>query len=198
MEYNERDIEYPALINFIKKHNIKSILDVGAFYSYKTYAKELSELVDSYTAIDIDPDPITSSIVDKYYVGNVLDHKGSYECISCISTIEHSGISSYKNENYISERFKVFKKLSDLSAKYIFLTFPYGKESFHENEFANITSEQLEIFTSFCKKVNTIFYFSENPQGKVPFTVVDKSFADKVEYKRELGTRCVCIMEIEK
>lgn len=198
MEYNERDIEYPALIDFVQRKNIKSILDVGAFYSYKTYASELRKLVKTYHALDIDPDPITEKIVDKYFIKNVIDHDETYECVSCISTIEHSGISSYKNDNYIKERFKIFAKLSKLYTKYLFITFPYGKESFHENEFANITPEQLDTFKSFCTKVETKFYYSPNPQGKEPFQIVNKSFADTVEYIKELGTRCICIMEIEK
>ncbi len=198
MEYNERDIEGPALIEFVKSHTyIESLLDVGAFYSYKTYAKELALYLDRYHAIDIDPDPLTEEIVDAYIVGNVLDHKGSYDCVSCISTIEHSGISSYKSD-YKKERIKVFKKLLELSNKYVFLTFPYGLESFHENEFANITKEQLDQFISLCKNVTTTFYYSDNPQGKIPFTIISKSSASVVGYKKELGTRCICVMEIEK
>lgn len=199
MQYNERDIEDPALISFVEKHkDIKSVLDVGACYSYATYANKLRALVKKYDGIDILPDQETEKILDKYIVDNVKNYNKKYDLVSCISTIEHAGISTYKTADHVKERRLIFKKLLDLSKKYVFLTFPYGKESFHENEFANITSKDLQVFTKMCSKVKTTFYFSEFPQGKIPFVEVEKEFANDVEYKRELGTRCVCIMEILK
>lgn len=199
MNYNERDIEHPALINFIKTHPIKSVLDVGAFYSYNTYAPELRKLVKRYDGVDIIRDAKTASIIDTYYPQNVKELKGKYDLVACVSTIEHSGISSYHTP-YIQERMKIFAKLLDLSNKYVFLTFPYGLESFHENEFANITKAQLDEFSKLAKgtRAKCTFYFSDAPQQKIPFLEISKELADTIEYKPELGTRCVCVMEIEK
>lgn len=197
MNYNERDIEHPAIIDFVKSHkDIETMLDVGAAYSYFTYANELRELLGIYDGIDILPDEKTAAILDNYFVGDVKDMTGgSYDLVACISTIEHSGISSYKSKDFVKERMQVFKKIVLLSKKYVFITFPYGLASFEDNEFANVTPGHLADFTKMCKSVKTTFYFSEAPQQQIPFRKVEKVFADEVMYIKELGTRCVCIME---
>lgn len=201
MNYNERDIEHPALIDFIKNHkDIKSILDVGAFYSYNTYANEVRPLVKNYCGVDILPDPITKKILDIYIVGNVMDQTGSYDLVSCISTIEHSGVSTYHKKNYQKEQLEVFKKLLSLSKKYVFITFPFGLPAIHENEFANIDQKQLDSFIKLCGKANVSlkFYFSSAPQQQIMFEKISEDEANKVEYIPELGTRCVCVMEVFK
>ena len=201
MNYNERDIEHPALINFVKEHaDIKSVLDVGAHYSYNTYAPELRKLVKQYDGVDILPDPITAKIVDNYFVKNVKKLKGEYDLVSCVSTIEHSGISTYTNANYKDEQKYVFLKLLNLSKKYVFLTFPYGLESFHEGEFANLTESQLDRFCEYTEgmEVKTTFYYSPAPQQKEPFFEIDQELAATIPYVKELGTRCICVMEITK
>ena len=200
-QWNERDLEHPALIDFIKSHpDIKTALDVGAHYSWYEYAQEVKTLIPNYDGVDILPDPKTEAIIDKYWQKNVLDMDGKYDLVFCISSIEHSGISTYKSDNYRAERMRVFQKIVDLSKKYIFITFPFGQEALHEGEFANVTKEDLTNFINMVHpgKYETHFYFSESPfVDKIPYTEVDLEFASNVEYKRELGTRCVCFLSIE-
>lgn len=206
LNYNERDIEGPALIDFIKSHpDIKSILDVGSHWSWSYYAPEVRKLVKHYAGIDILEDPQTAAILDRYIVGNVLDKKLTpYDLVCCISSIEHSGISTYKVEDYQTEQLRVFKRLLKLSKKYLFVTFPFGQEALHEGQFANITKELLRNFTNEAilhyklQSITKQFYFSGSPQEKVPYQEVSMDFASQVEYKPELGTRCFCILTIEK
>jgi len=199
MNYNERDIEHPSLISFIKSHpDIVTMLDVGAFYSHYTYAGEVRKLIDRYVGIDIDPDPETAKILDHYIVGDVKKHTGKYDLVACVSTIEHSGISSYKRQDYQKEQRAVFKKLVELTGKYLFVTFPYGTSGHHADEFANIDKEQLAKFREMVKgKIKTRFYYSPAPQIQYAFEEVDEDEAGNVEYIQKLGTRCVCIMEVD-
>ncbi|MEK9207242.1 MAG: hypothetical protein AAB922_02090, partial [Patescibacteria group bacterium] len=100
-EWNERDIECPALVGFITTHPVTTMLDVGAHWSWSYYAPEVRKLVANYDAIDILPDPQTKEIVDKYMVRNVLDLDNvQYDLVACISTIEHAGISTYQVNDY--------------------------------------------------------------------------------------------------
>ncbi|PWU04810.1 MAG: hypothetical protein C5B43_04195, partial [Verrucomicrobia bacterium] len=57
---------------------------------------------------------------------------------------------------------------------------------------------KLYAVTHKTKLWQTRFYFSEFPQGKQLWKEVDIEVASNVEYKRELGTRCVCFLSIEK
>lgn len=196
---NERDIEIPAIIDFIKSHPLLTLLDVGAHWSHAFYASQVRMLVDNYDAIDILPDPQTKAMVDKYIQGNVLDYNGGkYDLVTCISTIEHAGITTYKIDNYEDEQLRIFKKILDLSKKYILITFPFGQKALHEGQFANITKENL---AKFLEGVNGLikkkFYFSEfAPEGE-PWIEVNEELASKVEYISEKGTRCICILTIE-
>lgn len=202
--FNERDLEYPALIDFIKIHpDINTALDVGAHYSWYTYASDVKKLVPNYDGVDILPDEETKAIVNKYWKMNILDMPNvHYDLVFSISSIEHVGISTYKVNNYQQEQIKVFNKIMDLAKKYVFLTFPFGKEAFHDEEFANITEQQQWNFSKIAydkrASLKRTFYFSEFPQGKKPWREVDIDFASEVEYKQELGTRCVCFLAIEK
>jgi len=203
--WNERDLEIPALLEFIKDHpDIRTALDVGAHYSSHYYAKEAKKLLFHYAGIDILPDLETEKILDRYITGNVLEHHLTpYDLVFCISTIEHAGISTYKVENYKEEQTKVFMKILELAKKYVFITFPFGKEALHVGEFANITQEQLANFATLAsewgsKKMDVVFYYSEAPQQRQPYHPIDISLASGIEYKKELGTRCVCFLSVEK
>ena len=198
---NERDIEIPAILEFINSYPVNTLLDVGAHWSHAFYAPEVRKLVKNYDALDILPDPLTAKIVNKYWQKNVLDfNAGKYDMVISISSIEHAGITTYQVEDYKTEQLAVFCKILDLAKKYVLLTFPYGKEALHEGQFANITKEQLDKFidrTLNTEKIFMDFYFSESPViDKIPYRKVDKEFADNVEYLREQGTRCFCILHI--
>lgn len=202
--WNERDIEIPFLVDFIKNHpDIVSALDVGAHWSWSYYAPQVRKLVKTYDAVDILPDEQTARIVDSYTVGNVLDMKDvSYDLVFCISSLEHAGISTYHVDDYKEEQRKVFAKLFDLSKKYVYCSFPFGKEALHKGEFSNITEHQLKYF--YNKVKDTIrewsirFYFSEFPQGRKRYKEIGLHEAKDVEYVKELGNRCICFLEAEK
>ena len=203
--YNERDLEIPAILDFVKEHpDVVTALDVGCHWSWSYYAPEIRKMLSNYDGLDLLADSQTAAIIDKYWQINVLDFENRhYDLVMCISSLEHAGISTYKIKDYKLEQQEVFAKLLELSKKYLFLTFPYGKEALHKGQFANITKEQFTVLSRLVDiwgktKEELHFYFSEFPQGKKLWEEVDMEFANEVEYKSELGTRCLCIWSLEK
>jgi hypothetical protein len=200
IEHNERDIEVPSLISLVQEYKPKTFLDVGAHYSWFTYAPAIKLLVEQYDALDLIEDPKTAEVVDKYMITNVTDFVSSikYDFVSCISVIEHSGISTYKSEEYKIERIKVFEKLMQLTKKYLFLSFPYGAIGMVENQYANITKEDLSEFMLIAIKYGfsfePYFYYNEFPQGGEAWAIISSKEASKVSLDQTKGVQCVCLL----
>jgi hypothetical protein len=198
IENNERDIEVPSLISLVQQYRPKTFLDVGAHYSWYTYANPIKMIVEQYDGLDIIEDPKTAEVIDKYMVTNVTDFISSikYDFVSCISVIEHSGISTYKTEDYRLERIKVFEKLVQLSRKYLYITFPYGAPGVVENQYANITKEDLSEFNNIATKYGfsfePYFYFNEFPQGRMFWSAVSSSEASSIPLDVTKGVQCLC------
>lgn len=206
--FNERDVEVPALMSFIKgtasNTHISSILDVGAHYSYATYAPDVRNLLVSqqYTACDILDDPNTASIVDEYLIGNVAELSVPiHDLVTCISVIEHCGITTYKKDDIELEQYSIFDRLTSLAKKALFLTFPYGAPGVFPDQYSNIHEEML---SNFCTKwrnekgsnanIELQFFYNEfSPQGK-PWSELSKEDASKIPLRVDLGlVQCVCI-----
>lgn len=200
IENNERDIEVPSLIGLVQQYRPRTFLDVGAHYSWYTYANSIKMIVEQYDGLDIIEDPKTAEVIDKYMVVNVTDFISSikYDFVSCISVIEHSGISTYKKDNYKLERIKVFEKLVQLSKKYLYITFPYGANGIVENEYANITKEDLSEFNmiaiTYGFSFEPYFYFNEFPQGGMPWRSILSSEASNIPLDTTKGVQCVCTL----
>ena len=147
--FNERDVEVPAVIDFVKTkiaEGASSLLDVGGHYSYATYAKDLRAIMtdNSYDACDILPDPDTAQIVNKFWVGNVRDlGLSNYDLVISVSVIEHCGITTYKADDIENEQLCVVKSIMALANKSVFLTFPYGEVGIFPGQFSNIHEKLL-------------------------------------------------------
>lgn len=202
---NERDLERVALLSLIKSHSeFTSYLDVGAHWSWQHYAPEVRSLTKykRYDAIDLLNDPTTAGFVNHYYKGNVLTTKlPQYDFVFSISSIEHSGISTYDvADGWEKERHRVFKRLFGLADKMLFLTFPFGQHALEPGQFANITPEDLTKLRIICNgfPIRTWFYFSEGQDPFSPYQKVSEAEASRVEYLPEKGTRCVCFLLVTK
>lgn len=202
--YNERDIEIPLLLTFIREriHNIQSLLDVGCHYTHYYYARELRKLLKSkiYDGIDMKADTITASILDNYFVGNVLNSPlKQYDTICCISSIEHSGII-YKVQNYIKEREEIIKKMLKISKQYLFITFPYGEEGIIEGEYANITDGELKVFEQYMIqfRLKYITKFFSREFSPYSWIEIERNSASSIPVIKEKGVSCIAVIEAEK
>lgn len=205
---NERDLEVPAICELVSIHlsEISNLLDVGAHYSHQHYAYELRNILGTkqYDGIDILQDDITSMITDSYYTGNICDfHNAPYDYVSCISSIEHSGLTTYKQNDFRSEQIKVFTSLLNLTKKYLFMSFPFGLDHIYENQYANITDNILDKFSSIAVDHGFFiresgFYFSEFAPGGEPWFQISRYEASQKPMIKEKGTQCVCLIEWKK
>lgn len=202
MIYNsERDVEIPALFNFLETHakEIESVLDVGCYGSQ--YLKELQKYKFIVDGIDISFGETEKQFLANYFTGNIVDYSSSkYDLVICLSTLEHSGIEQYQVKNWLNERYFVIEKISSLATKFIFLTFPYGIAGGHPNFFENVTREQLDKFKEIFGDVNFSLKFFVNsfPQSGQGWLEISQSEADKEEYDPTKGVQSVCVLEIKK
>jgi len=207
--FNERDVEIPCFLDSLQKSvltlDIKSLLDVGGHYSWYTYASKAKSILGSrvYDCVDILDDEKTRVIVDNYIVGNVLDIIKCYDFVSCISTIEHSGISTYKVTNPQIEILRVFNHIARLASQVMFFTFPFGAPFIYPGEYTNITKEVLDNFCILAdshnfRNIKTQFFFNELPAQGYKWNEVSIEEAKIVEVDISKGTRCVCVLEARK
>lgn len=202
--YNERDVEMPALIAAIMlTRPVNSLLDVGAHYSWFTYAGAVRQMVvGTYHAVDLIECEKTRAIVDQYLVGNVCDIQlplPQYDVVACVSAIEHSGISTYQSTSYSVERDRVFERLAELAGRELFMTFPFGLEGLHPGQYANVTKDDLYYWEHVLLAgqglwtVKCQFFYTEFAQGQKPWREITYEEACKVPMDKQLGTQCVCL-----
>ena len=199
--FGERVVEIPKLFEFLQLHfnKIETILDVGCYGS--KYLKELSKYAKVIDGIDIKFGEKEKEFLNAYFIGNAVDYPlGKYDLVICLSTIEHAGIEQYQVDDYLKEQFNLFKKIVDVSLKFLFVSFPYGLSSFHAGHFANIDKNRLNAFLKFLgnAKYKLSFYFNEDVHNNQGWKKIDQDVANNVSYFPEKGTRCVCILEVEK
>lgn len=202
----DRDAEIPLLLEFLKRIQFESLLDVGAHYSnhkgYSYYAPEVRKLVKRYDGIDILDDLEAKQLLDNYYIGNAVDYPlGRYDVVICVSTIEHSGISTYKKENPYKERDDLFLKCLDLAKRYMWISFPVGQEYTYPNELSIITDQQLTFWEHWTKdfRVKERFVYTQGSQAGHPwYEHTKREVALRIPYIDYVGNSSICVMEIDK
>ena len=210
----DRDCENILMLEFLKKiAPIDSLLDVGAHHSgtpdsYSFYAAEVRKLVKRYDGIDILDDPILKTIVDNYYVGNAneffLDRSNEYDAVISVSTIEHSGVSTYKATDVVIEQNKLFIKCLELAKKYVWISIPTGPPYVYPNELSIITERQLTHWEKMVKdggfKLKERFLHNQaGPQAGTPWREHNKrEVACLQPYWDYAGNQAITVMEIEK
>lgn len=205
---NERDLEIPALCALVEKRKPGSLLDVGACWSWSHYAPRLRELVPIYDAVDILEDLQIKAIVDRYVQDNFLTSYWFdfdypiYDFISCISTIEHAGLSTYQAE-YKVERLLMFHKMLTLSNESVFLSFPFGQHGGALGQYMNITDVELGQWLGLaeqhgfcCQHVQ--FFYNEFSMGGNPWGELSREAASQVPVRLEKGCQCVALVDLWK
>ena len=201
----DRDCEVPLLLEFLQKiAPIDSLLDIGAHTSCvpEKYGQEVRKLVKRYDGIDILPATETESIIDNYFTGNVLELPlEKYDVVVCLSSIEHSGTSTYKRENPYEERDKVFMKCLELTKKYLWISFPVGQEYTYPNELSIITDKKLKRWETLTSnfKVKERFFYNQGPQARHPwYEHTKREVAVKIPYIDYIGNQSLAVLEIDK
>lgn len=194
--FNDRDFEVPLLLGLVEKAKPSILLDVGAHYSWATYAAELKKLVPNYYGVDVIDCPQTKKIIDYWATSNVLDvsYSWSFDFVSCISVIEHCGITTYKVDNPYKEQNNVFVKMCDLASGHLLITCPFGTEGLWKGQYSNITVDQAAAWTGIADargfKVEKQFLFNEFPQGQKKWFTISENEAAKVPLDTTKGVQC--------
>ena len=190
---NERDVEVPAVVEFVRRHVPKaarmSLLDVGAHGSHATYAPLLRELVSRqrYAAIDKIHDPATEAIVDEWTTGDLiaLPIRDRYDAVTCVSVIEHVGIKPWRSDTAKEERLLMFFSLLRIARSAVLLTAPFGHGAV-TNEYACVTPDELATWSAIASLMGFTdpsnaarFYLGENPQGLQGWREVTHAEASK-------------------
>lgn len=205
--FNDRDVEVPALCRVVNEAlpQIETLLDVGADYSWYTYAGGLRNLLDgrTYHACDIVYDVNTSMLVDKFITGNICDlDLEPYDMVTCISAIEHAGMTTYKVDDWHCERVMMMDKLVRLARNRLFMTFPFGEYGVHENQYANMTENDLAYLTHVAEHSGLAgesrFFYTEFAQGREPWKEISLSDAAKIPMDKSKGTQCLCLFDAER
>ncbi len=203
----DRDCEAPLVVEFISARcPLESLLDIGAHYSGETYGTDIRHLqgLKRHDGIDIQPaDSATAALLDNYFVGNATTFQfdlPQYDAVICVSTIEHSGVSTYKG-NYLEERNKLFKRCLELARKHLWISFPIGQEYVVPDQLAVITDEQLVFWETCCSRFNCKkrFFYSQGPQAGHPWREHTKrDVAVRVPYMDFIGNQSIAVMEVDK
>lgn len=194
---NERDIEIPLLIDFIKKHpDVEKVLDVGCARSlYIPLVKNLTRLLD---CVDFERDEKLAPIFDNYFFGDATEVRlGQYDLVSAISVVEHYGVKQKPVLNYQDRQIALVEKIGQTAKKYVFLTFPYGELALIEGEFAVVDDVLLSMFEDVLDdfKLTKEFYFNINPQSGAKWIKTTPALASVVKHDPDLGVRCICILK---
>jgi len=196
----DRDVEAPLLLEFLEETKPVSLLDVGAHWSHASYAPEVRKLVKTYDAVDVLPDPQTEDIVDNYYVGKLEDHLDrlpKYDVVTCVSTLEHAGLSTYKG-NYWTERIDLFCQCLVLAER-VWFSFPVGQDYLYPNELAVVTGDHLRIFEEEAggRQIKERFFYTQGCQSDHPwYEHQKKDVALKIPFIDFIGCQSLCVMEV--
>ena len=201
MLYNERDVELPALLNFVDKHKdkIKTALDVGCAGSL--YLHSLKKRIQVVNGIDLISYPTSEKILDNYWVGDAIRTPlEKHDLVVSISTMEHVGISPYKADNYLEEQDDFFRTVYLASSKFIFMSFPFGIGFLPVESFQNITNKQLSMFLTTLESdsYQLAFYHNEQPAVGKKWVEISREEASRETYMIQYGVRTVCHLEVEK
>ena len=202
--FNERDVEAPALLSVLRRFKPASVLDVGAHYSWYTYAHTVRGLIPQggYEALDLLPDEQTAAIVDRYHVADVrefaLDVRRWFDATFSISVLEHVGVKPERVPNDRELRQDFVRAMLGLTERVAFLTFPFGAGGWCPGECIVVPDEELwalqvlgldKGFESRCQ-----FFYNPAPQGGGRWDKVSRDVASVVPLKLELGCTCVALL----
>lgn len=205
----DRDVENPLVIEFLQKiAPIESLLDCGAHSSTgdDKYGKQIRPFIKHYAGIDIMDDLEARKVLDAYYIGNInqfWQDSNLYDVVICVSSIEHSGVSTYKG-NPIEERMKLFKRCLELARKYLWISFPTGLEYTYPNELSIITETTLKTWEDIVRnkgyKLKERFFHNQGgPQLGTPWIEHNnRKAATLQQYWDYCGNQSLCVLEIEK
>jgi len=203
----DRDCESPLVVEFLSSRQWHggSLLDVGAHYSGETYAPMIRCYATRYDGIDIQPaDSSTAALLDNYFVGNANTFQfdlPQYDAVICVSTIEHSGVSTYQGDP-VDERMKLFHRCLDLARKHLFISFPIGQEYTVPGQLSVVTDAQLSVWEGWGRaytKCRTRFFQSQGPQAVHPWREHrNRAAAVQSQYLDYIGNCNIAVMEIDK
>lgn len=200
----DRDAEVPALIEFLKELKPNSLLDVGAHHTHAYYAPEVREMVGYYDGVDILKDDKTADILDNYFVGNVIELPTDrvYDVVTCVSTIEHAGLSTYEGVP-VDERKALFEKLLLFAGDGAFLSFPAGRGEVVEGQMQTIPRIEYQEYCRLANEagfgVETRFFYTQGAQAGHPWREhKDDLLAFNVPYVDFIGNQSICVMQLEK
>lgn len=204
---NERDVEVPLLLRaaYDLRGKVGSYLDVGANYSYATYAGAMRQILGGVLYYACDPLPCekTAKIVDTFLTADVRD-LSHIQCdfVSCISVLEHVGIQTPRLHSTLrSERSSFFHKLCRITSHRLFVTFPFGKDGTGDG-YANLTQMNIGDFIGVADRVGLVpdvkYYFNEFPQGGKTWAEITENEAVDIPLVRERGVQCVCVFDAKR
>jgi hypothetical protein len=202
----DRDCEAVVLKEYLSKlPQLDAILDVGCHSSLTDgeYATALRNKTKRYDGIDVSSDPRMNGLLDNYYVNNVNNHvfKQKYDLVTCVSVIEHTGLSTYKADP-LTERMGMFMKCLELSKKYVWISFPTGLPYIFPDQLSVIDEKLLtrwEKLVSNYKLTERFFHNAGGPQSGSPWREHQKrEAATKQQYWDYCGNQSITILEIEK
>ena len=202
----DRDCEAPLVVEFLSQRQWHggSLLDIGAHYSGETYAPMIRCYPKRYDGIDIQPaDSATAAVLDHFYVGNANTFQfdlPQYDAVICVSTIEHSGVSTYQGDP-VDERMRLFHRCLDLARKHLWISFPVGQPYLVPGQLSIVTEEQLTVWEGWCKphRCNTRLFYSQGPQAGHPWREHRRrDIAVRVPYMDFIGNQSIAVLEVDK
>lgn len=204
INFNERDVEVRALVSMLDRFKPASVLDVGAHYSWYTYAHAVRGLIapGGYEALDLLPDEKTAAIVDCYHVADVRefapDVTRQFDVTFSISVLEHVGVKPERVPNDRELRQDFVRAMLELTERAAFLTFPFGAGGWCPGECIVVPDEELWAFQTlgldkgFESKCQ--FFYNPAPQGGGKWGEVSREVASAVPLRLELGCTCVALL----
>ncbi|MFW9973309.1 MAG: class I SAM-dependent methyltransferase [Candidatus Odinarchaeota archaeon] len=145
IQINERIVEIPFLYKNLDFHKMNKILDLGCVGS--KISLQLSSL--GYQVVGVDYRPFIFKHKNlKFIQGNFFDidlANESFDCVICISTIEHIGLPAYNIDPFEHGDKKAIEKIYNLLKRggKLILTVPFGKATVNQFE-RNYDQKSLE------------------------------------------------------
>ncbi len=161
IEIGERIVEIPFLYKNLDFNSMEKILDLGCVGS--KISMQLASI--GYNVVGIDYRPFIFKHKNlKFIQGNFFDidlpHE-SFDCVICISTIEHIGLPAYNITPFEHGDKKAIEKIYNLLKKggKLILTVPFGKSLVNQFE-RNYDQKSLEQLIRKFKLIDLKIYES--------------------------------------
>ena len=170
-----RIVEIPFLYKNLNFENIHKILDLGCVGS-KT-SLQLASLGYEVVGVDIRPNPLKHHNF-RFIQGNFINlnlQPETFDCVICISTIEHIGLPAYNIKSFDDGDKKAINKIFYILKKggQLLLTVPYGKniiDKFERNYNYRTLNELLKDFKinefKIYEKVKNDWVLSKDPSNE--------------------------------